>query len=254
MNPVSGITLGKLATLAVKAGFDFVQYNNPNFIQVFVSQQDNYRSQVTFFPSGLMPQGIPISNLFDEIEYSLMKAHKSEPRKPLLLDGYDSNTKLSERYRISDFQAPGFRYFRIDEAIVQCLERVSEDLGEKVEVISGSGYRVRSLNLDNIDIRQKEERYRFQLGQAVEIRLGSNNSSVQSLIDLGKSVLRSCPIVTRLQHRGIGLGCHIDRLYMDVRPIPLGEEDKHLSVWNSGGQTLYIEMLTRVYTALTGMS
>lgn len=243
--------INRLATLAVCAGFDYVKYTDSYYIEVFVKQQMGFRSQDVMFPSGHSLTAIPSSGLVDNVEYSIMSASVAESRKTSLFDGYTAEERLSDRYRISDFICPGYRFFRLDQTLVQCLERASDDLGHRIQVVPNSGYRVRSVNLDNIDIRTNEERFRFQLGQAVEI-ISSHDKSTKGLIELGKSIIRACPVITRPQQRGIGLGCHTDKLYLDIRPIQQGQQDQFISIWSSGGLTLYYELFARVYAALSG--
>jgi hypothetical protein len=47
------------------------------------------------------------------------------------------------------------------------------------------------------------------------------------------SILRECPALVRLQMRAVGLGCHDDRLYVDLRPLVPGHERVYVMVWNS---------------------
>ena len=48
------------------------------------------------------------------------------------------------------------------------------------------------------------------------------------------SVLRECPALVRLQMRAVGLGCHDDHIYVDLRPLIPGRERAYVMVWEDG--------------------
>jgi hypothetical protein len=233
----------------VCAGFDYVRYSGSDHIEVFVTQQEIYRAQNLYFASG--ETFIAIQPPADQTnEYSYPKALLKETRNPLLFDGAHRDIRLSERHNVSDFACPGYRYLRVDPSMVECLEMAAEEYNGSIEIIPGSAYRVRSVNLNNIDTRHQNEKYRFQSGQAVEIRPKKN--SLESLVDLALAVVKTCVAPLRLRQRGIGMGCHSDRLYLDIQPLQHGNEANFIKLWNSGGHQLFLKLLPYVYSALTG--
>lgn len=246
----SRISYSQLAGLAICAGFDFISHMSDRYLELFVKPQEHYVSNVMVYPSGFHATGVSVHNTGFEREYILPSLFANETRIPLLIDGQNGNTKLSPRYTISDFQSPGFRFLRIDSSIVECLELASNEFGEKLEVISG--FRTRSVNLENIDMRLPQERFRFHVGQSLEIT--SNKGTELELIKIGIAIMRMCPPITRPQQRAIGIGCHRDRLYVDFHPMLFGNEEKYIKLWNSGGRNVYLNLLPRVYTAIRGLS
>ncbi|XP_062573122.1 uncharacterized protein LOC134235056 isoform X2 [Saccostrea cucullata] len=248
MEEPSSISYAKLAGLAICAGFDFVTHMNDTFLEVFVKPQEQFISQIIMYPSGLIFTGVNNRNTDFEREYILPSLFANESRIPLLIDGQNENSKLSLRYAISDFRCPGYRFLRIDPSIVECLELASDEFGEKIEVLSG--YRARSVNLENIDMRPIHERFRFHVGQSVEI--ASKRGAEIDLIKIGIAIMRMCPPISRPQQRTIGLGCHKDRLYLDFHPMKYGNEELYIDLWNNGGKSIYLNLLPRVRTALKG--
>ncbi|XP_061177744.1 uncharacterized protein LOC133186527 [Saccostrea echinata] len=244
----SFITYSKLAGLAICAGFDFVSHMNDTFLELFVKPQEQFISHIIMYPSGLTLTGVSNRNTDFEREYLLPSLFVNETRIPLLIDGQNENTQLSSRYTISDFKCPGYRFIRIDPSLIECLELASDEFGEKIEVLSG--YRTRSVNLENIDMRPIKERFRFHVGQSVEI--ASKKGTEIDLIKIGIAIMRMCPPISRPQQRAIGIGCHKDRLYLDFHPMKFGNEELYIDLWNNGGKSIYLNLLPRVNTALKG--
>ncbi|KAK3589129.1 hypothetical protein CHS0354_017095 [Potamilus streckersoni] len=227
----------ELARLAVCAGFDFVVIPSNSFIEVFVKYQESFQARKVSFPSGRFIMAISVYEN-ETLEYSYPKELDGEPIKPLLLDGHLEEIPLSESYFVKDFKHQDHRYFRVDSSLVDCLEEASTEYGQKLFVIPGSAYRPRSENLRNLDTRHHEELFRFQAGQAVEIGL-KTKFDVKDLAKVGMSVIRHCVPMLQLQQRSIGLGCHSDRLYLDIRPVFAHEETDVIHFWNGGGDVLF---------------
>ncbi|KAL3857350.1 hypothetical protein ACJMK2_012026 [Sinanodonta woodiana] len=227
----------ELAKLAVCAGFDFVAIPSNSFIEVFVKYQESFQARKVSFPSGRFIMAVSVYKN-ESLEYSYPKELDREPIKPLLLDGHLEGTPLSESYFIKDFKHQDHRYLRVDSSLVDCLEEASTEYGQKLVVIPGSAYRPRSENLRNLDTRHPEELFRFQAGQAVEIGL-QTKFSVKDLAKVGMSVIRHCVPMLQLQQRSIGLGCHNDRLYLDIRPVFAHEETDVIHFWNVDGDALF---------------
>ena len=251
----SSIDLARISSLAICAGFDYVSYTNVHFVELFVKPQEHFRANLVTYPSGRVLTGISLKNTEYENEYIIPRVLMNESRIPLLIDGHDPSVKLGDQYSIADFQCPGYRFLRVDPSLVECLELASEEFGRKLDIISGSGYRSRSINFDNIDTRNIQERFRFMVGQAVELKphVGSKTPGLD-LIRMGISILRMCLPITRPQQRAIGIGCHKDRLYVDFRPINHNTEKRFIVLWDAGGSPTYYNLLPRVYTTLQGMA
>ncbi|XP_045182304.2 uncharacterized protein LOC123541024 [Mercenaria mercenaria] len=229
-----------LMNAALCAGFDYVSYTSSDFVDVFVRRQDGYLESKTYFPNGrgLLSVQAP-HNLTLEYGYPLELAN--EARQPSLFDGHDDKISVSKYYTISDFKDKSRRDFRLDAALVECLEEVSEEAGRKVEIVPGSGYIPRSKNMKNLDTKHPEEKVRHRSGQAARINFGSSTNS-NDLVKLGKSLIRKCQPLLQQQQRCIGIGCHVDSLYIDVRPVMAGNETTLIHVWNSGGGAVYTEL------------
>ena len=112
-----------------------------------------------------------------------------------------------------------------------------DDFVDRFYIIPGSGYRPRSVNRNNLDTRHVKEKYRFQMGQAVEIK-PSGRVNDDTLFNLAIAVMKAGRSV-RTQRLGIGVGAKKDRLYFHLRPLTLDMEDEAIDVWDSGNTALY---------------
>ena len=245
----SGNSLGELVRHAVCAGFDYVIYTSAAYAEGFVLFQKDYQATILQFLEGpLYLEVNPPVTLLDE--YSYPDRLVDDDMKPVLVDGFYDQYPVSEHYKLADIKDPGKRYVRFDNGLLECLELISDDLESVVEIVRGSAYRTRSTNRNNLDVRHREERWRFEAGQAAEIRPGRLNSD-KDLVDLAKSIFRSCTTFLRLDLRGIGVGCHFDRLYLDVRPLIEGSESKFITLWNADNTT-YCKEINNLKRALLG--
>lgn len=142
----------------ILAGFDFVSYSDPNYIEVCVKVQDGIQTHISQFPlANLISAPLPLG---EENEYDYPDVLKHESRKPMLFDVTTSDNDIAEHFKLSQFVSPGKRYIRLDSVLVTLLDLTYEDFSGGFYVIPGSGYRPRSVNLDNIDTRHVKEKYR----------------------------------------------------------------------------------------------
>lgn len=230
----STLTMQTFASDAILAGFDYVSYASPNYIDVCVKVQDGLQTHLVQFPLANLI-GVPLP-LGEEDEYDYPEAMKNESRKPLLFDVSTSSNYIAEHFRLSNFVSPGKRFIRLDAILVNLLDLGYDVYKGGFYVISGSGYRPRSVNLDNIATRHEKERLRYEMGQAVEIK-PNKPATDDSLFDLAIAMIKVAKTV-RMQRIGIGIGCKADRLYLEIRPIA-DEDSKPLEVWESGNTNLY---------------
>ncbi|KAL8573315.1 hypothetical protein ACOMHN_032777 [Nucella lapillus] len=227
--------LSELASLAVCAGFDMVAFTTSDYVEAFVRAQSGYRAVLTaYFEGPSYPAVAPVGT--DGEEYSYPQPLKDEDLTPTLLDGgLPPDTPLSQHLRLADVMSTDGRYFRLDPSLLECLELAEDDFSGTIQIIPDSMYRTRSANMRrNLDLRHPQELWRFQSGQAVEVRPAGTLSS-ERLLALATSILRECPAVVRLQTRALGLGCHGDRLYIDLRPLVAGHERVYVMVWEEEG-------------------
>ena len=61
------------------------------------------------------------------------------------------------------------RYVRLYPKLVECLQSTRDFIREPIEILAA--YKPRSVNLVNAKLRHSNEMYRFQAGQAAEIRV-----------------------------------------------------------------------------------
>ncbi|XP_041349226.1 uncharacterized protein LOC121368556 [Gigantopelta aegis] len=231
----TGKDLNKLARHAICAGIDYVRYTTPTYIEGFVLPQSDYQAKLINFIDGPSHLEVkPPSTLADEYKHPIHL--NNEDAKPQLVDGHYDQHAVSEHYTLADIKDPGKRYLRFDSSLLECLELASDDLDSVFKIVPGSAYRTRSSNRNNLDTRHPEEMWRFEAGQAVEIKHGKTDSD-QALVDMASSILKSCTTFLRLDLRGIGLGCHSDRLYLDVRPLIEGLETEFITLWNTDNTT-----------------
>lgn len=225
------ISISKFANMAVVAGFDHVT-KEADHILVCVRPATGVNNVVVNYPNLNMHETEP--PVKDIWEYEIPAEADYSLSYPLLLDGHNDSIKLSQCYKISDVKHDKFRYFRFDPKLLECLEDASSDSSQCIKIIPGSGYRVRSQNNRNIEIRHPEERWRFSVGMAVE--LGKDMSLVQ-LKKLGLTIIRSC--VQNLVRRRLilGIGAHPDRLYVDIRESTATEQ--YVKVCDAGSPSLY---------------
>ncbi|XP_067685193.1 uncharacterized protein [Haliotis asinina] len=226
ISPPSGTTMSisTLRSMANCAGFDYINSSKSSSIDVYVKLQDGYQATVVpFQDTTLLSVGV------DDEDYAYPTELKNEFRKPYLFDGFNPDVQLSEHFKVSDFKHSKTRFFRLDQYLADCLELVAQEFGEAIKIIPDSAYRPHSVNIRDIAHRHPQEKLRFEAGQAVYVTPIIDQSK-DSLVNLGYSFLRSCPPILRLQARGLGIGCHSDKMYIDIRPME-GDEDI-ADVWN----------------------
>lgn len=231
--------LGTLASLAVCAGFDYVSYTDPTFIEVFVKAQAGYQAVLTNYIEGAAKAAVTPAGV-DDLEYSYPANLAQESVLPMLVDGgFHPDTFLSEHVRLRNVMSRDRRYFRLDTSLLECIELAEDNFAGTIEIIPDSLYRTRSVNVrNNFDLRHPQELWRFQTGQAMEVRPSGAVDSAR-LLELATSILRECPTLVRLQMRALGLGCHDDRIYVDLRPLVPGHERVYVIVWNNNNRTDY---------------
>ncbi|XP_060568332.1 uncharacterized protein LOC132726934 [Ruditapes philippinarum] len=245
LSPGSSLTMTQFASKAILAGFDYVSYTSPDYLDVCVKVQDGIQTHIVQFPLVNLI-GVPLP-LGEEDEYDYPEPLKNESRKPLLFDVSTSANAIAEHFRLSNFVSPGKRFIRLDSILVSLLDLGFEAFAGGFYVISGSGYRPRSVNLDNIATRHDKEKLRFEMGQAVEIE-PNKPSNDESLFDLAIAMVKVARTV-RMQRIGIGIGTKPDRLYFELRPMA-EEDSKPFEVWDSGNTNLFKklnEIATLIY-------
>ena len=231
----SPTTTKELTAQAKLSGFDYVRFSSLDYIEVCVKQQDGLEAQVVHFPlSTLLAVPLPLEDLD---EYAYPAAHAHESRKPLLFDNTTSSNEISDHFKLHMFLSPGVRFVRLDPVLINLLEIAYDDFSGRFYIIPGSGYRPRSVNRNNIDTRHTNEKYRFQMGQAVEIK-PSGRVNDETLFRLGIALMKAGRTV-RTQRIGIGIGTKTDRLYFHIRPLTVDTADEAKDVWNSGNTALY---------------
>ncbi|XP_062572080.1 uncharacterized protein LOC134234049 [Saccostrea cucullata] len=232
----TGVSLSnsKLANLAILAGFDHVTKESDHII-ASVRPATGVNTVIVNYPNLNMHETEPPAK--DTIEYEIPAEADYSLMYPLLLDGFNDSIKLSDCYRIADLKIQKYRYFRFDLKLLECLEEASSHYEGCIKVIPGSGYRVRSDNNRNIELRHSEERWRFSVGQAVEVGQGL---SPKELSNLGLTIIRSCVRNLTPKRLILGIGAHSDRLYVDVRETTPTEE--FIKVWDAGNPELYKEL------------
>ncbi|XP_046356065.2 uncharacterized protein LOC124134979 [Haliotis rufescens] len=223
----------ELRSMANCAGFDFVDTSKSSSIDVYVKLQDGYRATVVpFQATTLLAVGVK-----DE-DYAYPTELKDESRKSLLFDGFNKDVALSQHFKISDFKHSERRFFRLDTSLVDCLEMVVNDLGKEIRVIQNSAYRSHSINMRDVDHRHPQEKFRFETGQAMYVTPIADQST-EVLVNIGQAFLRSCSPTLRLQSRGLGIGCHSDKLYIDIRPMTSGDVRDIADVWDAGNKAFF---------------
>ena len=68
----------------------------------------------------------------------------------------------------------------------------------------------------------------------------------------GDSILRECPSLAQADQRAVGLGCHDDHIYLDLRPMEEGREFEFVKLWDSGS-SYYGHVLLLQISLFTGM-
>ncbi|XP_067685171.1 uncharacterized protein [Haliotis asinina] len=226
-------TTAQLHSLATCAGFDYIDSSKSSYIDVYVKLQDGYKATIVPFPvTTVLAVGVQ-----DE-DYAYPPALIGESRKSLLFDGFNKDIALSQHFKISDFKHSERRFFRLDASLVDCLELVVNDLGQDVRVVPNTAYRSHSINLRDMDHRHSQEKLRYQAGQAMHVKPIAGKST-EDLVNIGQSFLRSCSPTLRLQARGLGIGCHGDSLYIDIRPMTSGDVRDIADVWNAGNEAVF---------------
>lgn len=220
-----------LANLAVIAGFDHVTKESDHIV-ASVRPATGVNSVLVNYPNVNMHETEPPVD--DMVEYEIPAEADYSLTYPLLLDGFNDSIRLSDCYKIADLKSNKFRYFRFDPTLLECMEEASSHYTECIAVESGSGYRVRSENNRNIDSRHSEEKWRFSVGQAVEIGKGK---TLEELKVLGLTVIRSCVQNLIRKRLILGIGAHKDKLYVDIRESSPAAE--FVKVWEDGSSDLY---------------
>ena len=233
IEPIPGLTTEELTSWAKFAGFDYVKFTSPNFIEVCVKPQDGLDAQIVQFPLSTLT-AVP-TPLDEEYEYAYPSELVHEMRKPLLFDVSTTTNELTEHFKVRDFQYPGVKYLRISTLLVNLLELAYDDFPDRFHVIRGSAYRPRSVTLDNVEGRHERERFRFQMGQAVELK-PNGLVNCDTLFALGVSLMKAGRTVQE-QRLGVGIGTKRDRLYFQVWPMASNESSP--LIWDSGNSLLY---------------
>lgn len=234
-SPGNADTLAKLARCA---GFDFVDQSTSGDVSVCVQNQHGYWAHsVSFFEGpAYFVASLKQAPAHLALEYETPTVNLTvQIDLPYLVDGRNLlDTFLSEHVQLRHVISRNSRYFRLDELLLNCIEMVIDDFNGNVEIITNSAFRTRAANfLDNLDTRHVEERWRHMMGQAVRLRPVSSVNST-SLQALATSILRECPSLVQANLKAVGLGCHDDYVYVDIRPVEEGKEYEYIKVWNSG--------------------
>nr|KAG5704395.1 hypothetical protein BaRGS_031101 [Batillaria attramentaria] len=233
------LALTRLGQLAVCAGMDAVQQvANESKLQLAVREDGwsledrDLEERRTMFWEGMDNMVYPVG--VDDSEYTYPDDLTEESVLPVLVDGgFPPETQISEHVRLRDVMSSDKRYFRLDASLLECIELAQEDFTGTIEILPDSVYRSRSTNfLRNFDLRHVQEKWRFQAGQAMLLR-PQGKVTPETLLALATSVLRECPALVRLQMRAVGLGCHSDHIYVDLRPLIPGHERVYVMVWDA---------------------
>ncbi|XP_048252021.1 uncharacterized protein LOC124134974 [Haliotis rufescens] len=228
---VTTISISKLRSMANCAGFDFVDTSKSSSIDVYVKLQDGYQATIVpFQDTTLLAVGV------EDEDYAYPEELKNEFRTSLLFDGFNPHEQISEHFKVSDFKHSEKRFFRLDQYMADCLELVVHDLGEAIKIIPDSAYRSHSINMRDIAHRHPQEKVRFETGQAVYVTAMADLPN-DFLVNLGYSFLRSCPPILRLQSRGLGIGCHSNKIYIDIRPMAI--DDDIADVWDADNKPVF---------------
>lgn len=211
------LNLPQFGALCVCAGFDFVRPSvDQTYIEVFVRDQDGYRSTVISYPSGQAFLAVKPPKHF-EIPESLV----DEPRVPLLIDGFDDTLAMSDYFVLRDFKyranGQSKRYLRIDPLLVGCLDQARRTFGK-----GNNGFVIKTAYKplhDKTDSRRlsDNERTRLQAGLAVEVE--PEVTGEENMRKLGLAFLNSCPSTLRLLRLGMTLGIGTMSFYVDVHPL-----------------------------------
>ncbi|XP_013422213.1 uncharacterized protein LOC106182108 [Lingula anatina] len=226
----------ELARLAKCVGFDHVRRERDQ-IKVCVLPQKGDFDEIVSLPK--VQLRVVKAPPVDEHQYAIPEELAGESRIPKLFDGWNKSQPVSEHFTIQDFLCPRgqqsyYRYFRLEVKIVECLEQLIIDFNEDVLLVKGSGYRVRSVNLIDIDNRHPNEKRRFQMGQAVEIAL--QDGSRKSIPELWQQVVRSCLPLLTFDQLGLNIGIHPDRVYVDIHPLSTSHTGMPLHMWTGNGK------------------
>ena len=237
ISPGASLQVQQLTQYAKLAGFDYVRFSSPSYIEVCVKLQDGEEAQIVPFPlTTLLAVPLPLG---DDEEYAYPSTHAYEPRKPLLFDSTTSSNEISEHFKLHMFLSPGYRFLRLDPNIITLLEMAYDNFPDRFYIIPGSGYRPRSINRNNFDTRHIKEKYRFQMGQAVEIK-PSGRVNDRTLFNLAIALMKASRSL-RTEMLGIGVGAKKDRLYFHIGPLTAAEIGA-IDVWDSGNTLLYIKL------------
>ena len=231
--PTSTMTTEKLTAYAQLAGFDYVYFSSPSSIEVCVKLQDGLEAQMVSFPqTKYIAAPAPVG---EEEEYDYPAEHFHESRRPLLFDTTGNPYELSDYFKQHVFVSPGIRYVRLDPVFIDLLDIAYTHFPAGFDIIPGSAYRPRSVNRNNIETRHENEKYRFQMGQAVEVK-PSNTVNDDTLFQLGISFMKA-ERSFRVFRTGLGIGVKLDRLYIHIKPLKKGETP--IDIWDSGNPSLY---------------
>ncbi|XP_013386061.1 uncharacterized protein LOC106155673 [Lingula anatina] len=224
----------ELARLARCAGFDHVRQENDRIKVCVLPQEGDIGEVVSLMKAQLRVVTAPP---IEEHQYVIPEELDGEPRIPKLFDGWNRSQPISEHFKIQDFLCPHkqrqyFRYFRLEEKVVECLEQVITDLEEEIIVVKG--YSVRSVNLINIENRHPNEKHRYQMGQAVYIAL--TQGSKKTVKELTLQVVRSCLPLVIFDQLSLNIGIHSDGVYIDIHPSNTSQSGTPLYMWTGSGK------------------
>ena len=121
------------------------------------------------------------------------------------------------------------RYVRLYPKLLECLQATRDFIGVPIEILSA--YKPRSYNLQNIDDRSPFELFRFQSGQAVEIRV-TGYEDQELLGNLAVTVMRVCSAPMRYEQHFLGVGLHHDRLVLTTNVASGNQLYSWLGLWN----------------------
>ena len=201
-----------MANLAIVGGFDHVTLSG-SAVYACVKATSGSVSQLTQYPKINMHAVDPPTDKVTE--YLITPYADYALAYPEIIDGNNEDLQISDCYKISHFKARNFRYLRLDPTLLECLDMASDYYGTCIDVVADSGYRPHSLNNQNIESRHEEEKWRFNVGMAAEIKPRQN--TVDEMENVALTIMRSCTPSLRLKRMKLGMGTHGDRIYIDIR-------------------------------------
>ena len=223
----------ELAFLAQCAGFDYVSHPDQFTLWTCVKRESKTGTVfVPFIDTYLLAVDLPFSS--DDFDYPKELEH--ELIKPNLFDSLESTkNKLAQNFQVREFKHGSFRYFRLDQKLVICLQNARDYLKKPIHIIKNGGYRPGSVNIINIEDKHPEELYRHNSGQAALIK--PNKGTKEEQIQLAKHLMKDCAEDLMLERRGIGLGLREDHLYFDLRPFKAHKSGIFIKLWKVGNKS-----------------